>query len=152
MPRLIPIIVHFGLALVPRLYGNHPKIPLIEKDIRRFMSGYRGEVTTDFHSQFLDDKNHSIFRGLRLLNGHHHFQIDTAILSRKYLLLLETKNNSGDLHIDQEQFSQTSSYGEKGYKHPIIQVNEHRDKLHAWLKSHHLHHSPRRPQPPICTH
>lgn len=133
MPRLIPLIVHFGHALIPRLNASHHKIPLIEKDIRIFMSGYRGEVTTDFHTQFLDDKNHSIFCGLRLPNGHHHFQIDTAILSRKYLLLLETKNNSGALHIDQEQF-----YGKKGYKHPIIQVNERREQIYAWLESHRL--------------
>jgi hypothetical protein len=138
IPRFIPLIVHFGQALTPRLSENHPKIPLIEKDIRLYMSGYRGEVTTDFHSQFLDDKNHSIFRGLRLPNADHHFQIDTAILSRKYLLLLETKSHSGDIIITQEQFSRASSFGEKGYKHPIVQMHGHRDQLHSWLESRRL--------------
>ncbi|MCM3586898.1 NERD domain-containing protein [Mesobacillus maritimus] len=137
-PRPIPLNVHFSQALIPRLPSNHPKIPLIERDLRSFMSGYRGEKATEYHLNFLDDKKHHIFGGLRLPHEQHHFQMDTPILSRKYILILETKNIGGELYFTEEQFSQESFYGRKGYKNPIVQVNRHKEQLQDWLESHRL--------------
>lgn len=138
MKRYIPINVHFNHALIQRLPSNHHKIPHIEKDTRKFMSGYRGELATDYHLQFLEDKNHHIFRSLRLPYKEQYFQIDTLILSRQYILLLETKNHSGHIDIDQEQFTRKSVYGEQGYHHPINQVNEQKERLKEWLAQHRL--------------
>lgn len=145
VPRFIPLNVHFGQALIPRLSPDHPKIPYIEKDIRLFLSGYRGEVKTDYHLQFLDDKNHLIFRGLRLPDEQSSFQMDTLILTRSYLCIIETKNHIGEITINKEQFTQKSIYGEKGYTNPLTQVNIHKEKLEQWLEKHRL------PKLPILT-
>lgn len=142
-PRYLPLIVHFNQALIQRLDPDHPKIPQINNTTRSFMSGYHGEKATDYHLEFLNDKNHLIFGGLRLPDGEHYFQIDTPVLSRKFILLLETKNMKDELTFTKEQFKQASNYGEKGYKHPIIQVNHHKEQLQAWLNKHKL------PQLPI---
>lgn len=137
-PRPIPLNVLFCHALIPRLDPAHPKIPQIEKDLRSFLSGYRGEKTTDYHLAFINDKKHHLFGGIRLPHGEHFFQMDTPILSRKYILILETKNFGGELSFTPQQFSQTSYYGQRGYKGPIAQVTRHKEQLHDWLKTHHL--------------
>lgn len=102
------------------------------------MSGYRGEKATEYHLTFLDDKKHHLFGGLRLPHEQHYFQMDTPILTRKYILILETKNMGGELDFSPEQFSQNSYYGKKGYKNPIVQVNRHKEQLQDWLKTHKL--------------
>lgn len=113
-PRSIPLNVLFCHALIPRLRPDHPKIPQLEREIRSYMSGYRGEKATEFHLTFLDDKKHHLFGGLRLPHEQHYFQMDTPILTRKYILILETKNMGGELDFSPEQFSQNSYYGKKG--------------------------------------
>ncbi|MGM0901368.1 MAG: nuclease-related domain-containing protein [Bacillota bacterium] len=137
-PRPIPLNVLFCHALIPRLSPDHPKIPQLEREISSYMSGYRGEKATEFHLTFLDDKKHLIFGGLRLPHEQHYFQIDTPILSRKYILILETKNMGGELDFSPDQFSQNSYYGKKGYKNPIVQVNRHKEQLQDWLETHKL--------------
>ncbi|MFS0635107.1 nuclease-related domain-containing protein [Mesobacillus foraminis] len=134
--RSIPLKVHFNHALISRLLVNHPKIPIIQLDTRKKMSGYNGEVNTDFHLQFLNDRNHYIFLGLRLPHPHHPFQIDTLILSRKFILIIETKNLSGTININESQFSQTTEHGEKGYNNPLLQVQRHKEQLQDWLNAH----------------
>ncbi|WP_053362697.1 NERD domain-containing protein [Bacillus sp. FJAT-27251] len=137
-PRPIPLNVLFNSALIARLDTDHPKIPQLETDIRKFMAGYRGEMTTDFHLKFIDDKHHHLFGGLRLPHEHHHFQIDSPVLSYKYLLAIETKHMSGNLHFSLDQFSQTSTNGQKGYNNPISQAQKHKDQLQDWFKIHRL--------------
>jgi len=137
-PRPIPLNVLFPHALIPRLRSDHPKIPQLEREIRSYLSGYRGEKATEFHLTFLDDKKHLLFGGLRLPHEQHYFQIDTLILTRKYILILETKNMGGELDFSPDQFSQTSYYGKKGYKNPLVQVNRHKEQLQDWLETHKL--------------
>lgn len=137
-PRPIPLKVLFNHALIARLNPNHPKIPQLENDIRKFMAGYCGELTTDFHLKFIDDKHHHLFGGLRLPHEHYHFQIDSPILSRKYLLALETKYMSGNLYFSSDQFSQTSINGQKGYNNPILQAQKHKEQFQHWFKTHRL--------------
>ncbi|WP_053361046.1 nuclease-related domain-containing protein [Bacillus sp. FJAT-27251] len=134
--RNIPLKVHFNQALARRLPIHHPKLPQIENDSRMKMSGHHGEVQTDFHLQFLDDKEHFIFRGLRLPHSDHHFQIDTLILSRKFIPIIETKNMGGSLNIDWHQFSRSEETGEKGYNNPLLQVTRHKEQFQDWLASH----------------
>ncbi|TCN24083.1 nuclease-related domain-containing protein [Mesobacillus foraminis] len=136
--RFIPLKVHLNHALIPRLQKNHPKIAIIEADTRKKMSGHKGEVNTDFHLQFFDDKNHLIFQGLRLPHPYHYFQIDTIILSTKFILLIETKNHPGSIKLDENQFSQITEHGEKGYTNPLLQVQRHKEQLQDWLDVHHF--------------
>ncbi|WP_203553704.1 NERD domain-containing protein [Bacillus sp. B15-48] len=138
LPRSIPLIVPFNHALIQRLPQSHPKLPIIEKDIRTFMAGYRGEVNTDYHLEFLNDNHHYVFQGIRLPHGTNFFQIDHLLICSKYILQIETKNHRGELTISEEQFSQTSNNSEKGYTNPYHQTMQHKDQLYDWLEAHGL--------------
>lgn len=121
-----------------RILPSHPKIPLIESDYRAWRAGYKGELQTDYRLSFLPEKGFHIFRDLRLQDEEWHFQIDTLILTLRYLLLIETKNYSGTLFFDKEseQIIQTKDGQEKSYDNPINQVRMQAWHLKRWLQSH----------------
>jgi hypothetical protein len=73
------------MLLFPRLKPDHHKISQLEREISSYMSGYRGEKATEFDLTILDDKKY------RLPHEQHSFQINTPILTRKYILILENK-------------------------------------------------------------
>lgn len=67
-----------------------------------------------------------------------HFQIDTLILTLRYILLIETKAYSGTLFFDKhsEQIIQTKDGQEKSYDNPISQVRMQIWHLKRWLQNH----------------
>ena len=107
--RTYPIRLLMYEALMERILPNHPKIPLIEQDYKAWRAGYKGELQTDYRLSFLPEKGFHIFRDLRLQDEKWHFQIDTLILTLRYILLIETKAYSGTLFFDKhsEQMIQT---------------------------------------------
>ncbi|CAM3839635.1 nuclease-related domain-containing protein [Mesobacillus zeae] len=134
-PRFLPMRIHVNQALARRLPKNHPIIPILENSTSKINSGYHGEVEVDFHLKYLDDKEHHIFRDLRLSHPLHHFQLDNLILSRKYILHLEVKNYTGTLYFDEKlkQFYQTANNAEKGYQHPLTQLRRQNAQFLDWL-------------------
>ena len=134
--RTYPIRLLMYEALMERIQKNHPKIPLIEQDYKTWRAGYKGELQTDYRLSFLPEKGYLIFRDLRLADGDWHFQIDTLILTLRYILLIETKNYSGTLFFDKdsEQIIQTKDNHEKSYDNPLNQVKMQAWHLKRWLK------------------
>jgi ribosomal protein L37AE/L43A len=128
-------------ALLERILKNHLKIPLIEQDYKGWRAGYKGELQTDYRLSFLPEKGFHIFRDLRLADESWHFQIDTLILTLRYILLIETKNFSGALFFDKdsEQIIQTKDDQEKSYDNPINQVRMQAWHLKRWLRQHKFH-------------
>ncbi|WP_226679115.1 nuclease-related domain-containing protein [Mesobacillus jeotgali] len=123
-------------ALMERILPNHPKISLIESDYKAWRAGYKGELQTDYRLSFLPEKGFHIFRDLRLADDEWHFQIDTLILTLRYILLIETKNYAGTLFFDKdsEQIIQTKDGQEKSYDNPINQVRMQAWHLKRWLQ------------------
>lgn len=136
--RTYPIRLLMYEALMERIKPNHPKIPLIEQDYKARRAGYKGELQTDYRLSFLPEKGFHIFRDLRLLDGEWPFQIDTLILTLRYILLIETKAFSGTLFFDKhsEQMIQTKNDQEKSYDNPINQVRMQAWHLKGWLQNH----------------
>lgn len=136
--RSYPLRLIMYEALMERILKNHPKIPLIEQDYKAWRAGYRGELQTDYRLSFLPEKNFFIFRDLRLADGQWHFQMDTLILTLRYILLIETKNYSGTLFFDKdsEQIIQTKDEKDKSYDNPLIQVRMQAWHLKRWLQHH----------------
>jgi ribosomal protein L37AE/L43A len=136
--RTYPIRLLMYEALIERILPNHPKIPLIESDYKARRAGFKGELQTDYRLSFLPEKGFHVFRDLRLLNGKWHFQIDTLILTLRYILLIETKAYSGTLFFDKhsEQMIQTKNDQEKSYDNPINQVRMQAWHLKRWLVNH----------------
>jgi ribosomal protein L37AE/L43A len=134
--RTYPIRLLMYEALMNRIMKNHPIIPLIEQDYKAWRAGYKGELQTDYRLSFLPEKGYHIFRDLRLVDESWHFQIDTLILTLRYILLIETKNYSGTLFFDKdsEQIIQTKADQEKSYDNPLNQVRMQAWHLKRWLK------------------
>lgn len=90
--------------LLVRLPQNHEKYQLISDKIYQISAGYAGEVEVD---QILVEiglpKEATVFKDLRLevLPGFY-IQLDTLIITRKCIILLEVKKYSGTVSFDED--------------------------------------------------
>lgn len=136
--RTYPIRLLMYEALMERIIPNHPKISIIEQDYKARRAGFKGELQTDYRLSFLPEKGFHIFRDIRLRDEKWHFQIDTLILTLRYIILIETKAYSGTLFFDKysEQMIQTKNDQEKSYDNPINQVRMQAWHLKRWLQNH----------------
>ncbi|MGM0851725.1 MAG: nuclease-related domain-containing protein [Bacillota bacterium] len=67
-------------------------------------------------------------------NGESFIQIDTLILTRNFILILEIKNIAGSLEFrtEFEQFSRTLNGEVTGFPNPISQANRYKIHLTQW--------------------
>lgn len=134
-PRTIPLSVQKYEALERRIPVNHPKFPLIQENLRKSLAGYKGECALDYPLSFLPEKKYTILHDVRLAIDHHFFQIDTIILSERFILLLEVKNFAGTIYFDSlfNQLIQTTDETERAYADPLIQIQRHERLFMKWL-------------------
>ncbi|MGG4167793.1 nuclease-related domain-containing protein [Rossellomorea vietnamensis] len=140
----IPLILEKTEALSGRIVHHHPKVPLIEKDLRKRKAGYNGESTVYYHLTFLKDKKYKIFYNVRLPIFSNHFQMDFLILTRFYILIIEVKNISGMVTIDPfiKQLTRTHKGVTEGFTDPVSQVQRYKLLLQKWFSTHKLKHPP----------
>ncbi|KPL58289.1 nuclease-related domain-containing protein [Rossellomorea vietnamensis] len=140
----IPLILEKTEALSGRIVHHHPKVPLIEKDLRKRKAGYNGESTVYYHLTFLKDKKYKIFYNVRLPIFSNHFQMDFLILTRFYILIIEVKNISGMVTIDPfiKQLTWTHKGVTEGFTDPVSQVQRYKLLLQKWFSTHKLKHPP----------
>ncbi|UII55545.1 NERD domain-containing protein [Cytobacillus spongiae] len=135
--RSIPLRILKHEALLRRISNNHPKRIEIERNLTKNLAGYKGEKTIDYHLEHL--KDFMILHDVRLSINNLTFQIDTLLLSSKFLLLLEIKNIFGTLIFDHE-FKQlirkNKEDKEEGFPTPLAQANRHSILLKKWLDTH----------------
>lgn len=138
--RNIPLIVQKLEALYRRTPQNHPRLPLIKDHLTKNLIGYKGEASLDYPLSFLPPKEYYIFHGLRLAGEHYHFQIDTLLLSRKFILILEVKNYSGKVYFDEEfhQMIRTLDGEDKAFPNPLIQIQRQQQQLENWFENNQL--------------
>lgn len=127
-------------ALLRRLPSNHPKRAKISKDLAMWKAGLRGELETDYYLQLLPEQSHYIIQGIRLKDRDTIFQIDTLLLSPKYILILEVKNYLGTVTFQPEFEQITRVYNgvEEGFEDPITQAKRHEFHFINWLKEKHI--------------
>ncbi|MCW9132948.1 NERD domain-containing protein [Bacillus paramycoides] len=131
----MPIYIRQLEALLRRLPIHHPKRNLIGENLAKHMAGYKGEQAIDYPLSFISEKEYSVLHDVRLSNHDQYFQIDTIILSTKFLLFLEIKNISGTLLFD-AKFNQLIRIGEgnsEGFPDPILQIKRQEIQLKKWL-------------------
>ncbi|WP_456272181.1 NERD domain-containing protein [Bacillus sp. AK031] len=136
--REIPIHIIKLDALNERLSNNHEKKGLVTKQLSNRMTGYKGEQSLDYYLSFLPEADYHIFHGLRLFDGTHHFQIDTLLVCRNFILILEVKRMAGVLKFEPEfnQFTRTTEdHLIEPYSDPITQVEWQAFQLERWLRN-----------------
>lgn len=138
--RKIPLYLQQLEALCSRTPKSHPKFQIISDRYAREKAGYHGEKALDFHLSFLPEEKYHIFHNLRLYDGKNYFQMDSLILSTRFILILEVKNYKGTLVFDPEfnQMIRILDGVEEGYQDPIVQVERQTLQLKIWLNSHHF--------------
>lgn len=132
--RKRPRKLEFNEALLGRLYSNHPKIPAIKASIGIAESGHYGELTLDSYLNYLPEKNYYIIKGIRLATDRNtHFQIDCLLIHPTHLLIIEAKNHSGTIELN-ENSDQMIQNGDTAYENPMLQAQFQLNELHHWLK------------------
>ncbi|QDI91365.1 NERD domain-containing protein [Salicibibacter halophilus] len=100
--------------------------------------GYKGERSLNFYLKQLPEEEYWLFHGLLLkLENGEQFQIDTMLLSKRMIILLEIKTIAGEILFDEaiHQFSRTYQGEVKSFRHPYIQVSRQKALLHKWLNA-----------------
>ncbi|NRD76679.1 NERD domain-containing protein [Bacillus sp. BRMEA1] len=107
-----------------RLVNGCIKYQDIEKDLAKRWAGYWGEFALANYVKELPNDQYYIFHDLQLQINGIHFQIDTLLLSRNYILIIEAKNIMATLIFD-NTFHQLIRKNEDGkeetYEDPRVQ-------------------------------
>ncbi|QGQ48182.1 nuclease-related domain-containing protein [Metabacillus sediminilitoris] len=133
--RLYPEMIKKLEMLQLRIPTDHQKYHVISGDLAKRRAGYFGERSIDYYLEFLPDK-HFILHDVRLFDGAHYFQLDTVILSRKFILILEVKNYAGTLFFDSNfnQLIRIQDEKKEAFPDPILQVERQSYQLKKWLR------------------
>lgn len=108
----------------------------IVSEYKREKAGYDGERNVDYKIATYPQKDFFVLQGIRLQNPPFYFQIDTLILSKRVLFILEIKNKQGTFRYDskQGQLTQEVSGQTKSYKDPILQAEAQKTNMQIWLE------------------
>ena len=138
-PRKVPRINQQLEALLRRLPLDHMKREQIAADFAKRNAGFAGEQSLDYPLSFLEEDFY-IFHDLRLYDGTHFFQIDTLILCKGFILILEVKNIQGTLFFDTDfnQLIRTKAEIIEAFPDPLLQAERQRSQLFKWLNTYKL--------------
>jgi ribosomal protein S27AE len=138
--RLVPDIILKLQAILERLPRKHEKIILMKNDLSKFQAGFNGEKSIDFYLQSLSNEHYFILHDVRIPFNNQFFQIDTLILTKKYILILEIKNLAGVIDFDGEfnQAVQTKNGEQRAFPDPLFQMNRQETMLRQWMDSNQL--------------
>lgn len=130
-----PVIISKLEALLRRVSKYFVRRLEIESQLGKFKAGYSGELSLDYYLNKLSDKEYVILHDLRLQNKSSIFQIDTLILHRHFILILEVKNIAGDIYIDTSfnQMIRTLNGKTEVFPDPILQAYRQKVELERWL-------------------
>ncbi|WP_175988687.1 nuclease-related domain-containing protein [Bacillus sp. Marseille-Q1617] len=134
--RPVPKIILYNEASLKRLHPLSDLRPKIEEGLLKAWAGYNGECKVDRQLSTIDDKDIYIINDLCIPVGNTYFQIDSLILTKYVLLILEIKNISGHLDISNEfgQLKRTLNGEVSAFASPIAQCEKYRIHLSGVLK------------------
>ncbi|MFD1927427.1 nuclease-related domain-containing protein [Sporosarcina siberiensis] len=124
--------------LIARLNSNQSKTNSLQKQLYNVQAGFSGERYIDRYLESLEVPiSLIVLTDIHLtLTPGNSFQIDTLILSDRFLLILDVKNIAGNLHFttNPNQLEQTLSTGEETIMDcPLDQLKTHIYVLQVWL-------------------
>ncbi|WP_341200923.1 nuclease-related domain-containing protein [Planomicrobium okeanokoites] len=126
-------------SLLQRLPIVHPRFPQWTEQLRRMSAGFHGEQRVD--SLFYEipiESPHYFLQDLYIQKPKSSHQIDTVLITSRFVLLLEIKSISGELNFDPQlrQFSRTNKDGSvDGMTNPDDQIRRHEKWMQQFLMS-----------------
>lgn len=134
--RKKPYVILCYEALFRNLKETYRRNHRLIEDYKRFNAGYYGEKDVDYNLSLYPHKNFFILHDIRLKIFNKHFQIDTLIISKNFICILEIKNLAGEIEYDQELHQLIQKKGDKviAIKDPILQAESQRMQLNTWLQ------------------
>ncbi|MGG1630381.1 nuclease-related domain-containing protein [Rossellomorea sp. NRS-1567] len=95
----------------------------------------KGEKALDYTLSFLDPKKYYILHDLRIPYKDSFFQIDTLLITTKFILNIEIKYLAGTAYFDPifNQLIQTKDGIESALPDPTIQIKRQESQLISWL-------------------
>ncbi|WP_194287392.1 nuclease-related domain-containing protein [Gracilibacillus oryzae] len=113
----------------------HPD-PDLSEAYGRELAGFLGESSLPYYIDLTSLPSHYDLYGLRLKHQENFFQIDSLLLFRNFLLILEAKHLKGKLLVnDADQLVQMKdSDQENVYDHPLLQAELQKQQLTSLLK------------------
>ncbi len=134
--REIPEIILELQALLRRLPLQYHNIQVLIDELNRRTAGHKGEEALDFPLSLLDPQKYLILHGLRLQIDNHFFQIDTLVISKNFILLIEVKNLAGTIYFDPvfSQLIQIKDDQQTVYPDPQIQLHRQKTHFEKWLR------------------
>lgn len=135
--RRPPLILLKLEALLRRLPNSHSSRHLIEKDYLKVKAGFNGEKKIDYYLGLLPQNEFSILHNIRLKNEQNHFfQIDTILISSKFVLLIEVKNMLGNIIFERDfnQFIRIHNQSEESFPNPLLQVEYHQRQISSFFQ------------------
>lgn len=134
--RKIPLHIKKIEAILRRIDSKHSKHSTLEEERGKRLAGYRGEQSLDYYFSQLPKKDFHILHDVRIPRFESHFfQLDTLILTTRFLLQIEVKNISGALFFDQtfNQLIRTFDEKEQAFPDPLLQVKRQQQHVQSWL-------------------
>ncbi|WP_430790242.1 nuclease-related domain-containing protein [Virgibacillus flavescens] len=131
-------------ALYRRIKPQYRENTILQNDYKRYFYGYQGERMVDYKLKMYTVKPAMIFMDLRLKTENRYFQMDTLILTKKFIIIIETKNIRGSVEYDSDfnQFIRKDGDKEDGFKDPILQAETQKINLLTWLEERQLYNIP----------
>lgn len=126
-------------SLLQRVPTVHPLFPQWTERLRRMSAGFHGEQRVD--SLFYEipiETPHYFIQDLYIQKPKSSHQIDTVLVTSRFVLLLEIKTISGELNFDPQlrQFSRTNKDGSvDGMRNPDDQLRRHEKFVQHYLAS-----------------
>ncbi|MFC3210589.1 nuclease-related domain-containing protein [Planomicrobium okeanokoites] len=126
-------------SLLQRVPIVHPRFPHWTEQLRRMSAGFHGEQRVD--SLFYEipiDSPHYFIQDLFIQKPKSSHQIDSVLITSRFVLLLEIKSISGELNFDPQlrQFSRTNKDGSvDGMTNPDDQIRRHEKWMQQFLAS-----------------
>ncbi|MYL46680.1 NERD domain-containing protein [Virgibacillus halodenitrificans] len=121
-------------ALLQRIRPDHPGLKEIQGIAERELHGFEGERIVDYHTDLLAEE-YTILHNICLELQGKMFQIDTLVISKSAIYVIEIKNYKGTVTFNTilKQFTRDDGRKEVGYRYPVTQVELQKFKLERWL-------------------
>ncbi|MED1864080.1 nuclease-related domain-containing protein [Fictibacillus nanhaiensis] len=128
-------------ALLERILPSHNQKQLIESSYRKYLAGFRGELSLDYFLSELPHDDYHIFHDLRIPrndNSQLYFQLDAVIIHSKFCIIIEVKNLIGNLYFDHQydQIVRTREGIDETFPDPVNQVEIQKNHFSNWLLRH----------------